>query len=84
MERHIRNDRVRRLAREAARVTGQSEGAAIEQALERLLRDHDVDPAVVDRQGTVTSGHPADEVGEAGRAMREAEDLYDERWGMPR
>ncbi len=84
MERQVRNDRIRRLAREAARVTGKSEGTVIQEALERLLREHGVDPASVERPGTPTPGHPADQVGPEGQAMREAEGLYDERWGYPR
>ena len=41
---NIKNERVHRLAREAARVTGRTQTGVIEEALVRLLREYDVDP----------------------------------------
>ena len=40
---NIKNERVHRLAREAARVTGRTQTGAIEEALVKLLREYDVD-----------------------------------------
>lgn len=41
---NIKNERVHRTAREAARVTGRTQTGAIEEALVKALREYDVDP----------------------------------------
>jgi antitoxin VapB len=48
---NIKNERVHRLAREAARVTGRTQTGAIEEALVKLLREYDVDPDRPHRAG---------------------------------
>ena len=83
---NIKNERVHRLAREAARVTGRTQTGAIEEALVRLLREYDVDPdqartgPVVDRVLAIAAQWQAD----PGRGRLRAEDLYDEATGLPR
>ena len=83
---NIKNERVHRLAREAARVTGRTQTGAIEEALVKLLREYDVDPdqarpgPVVDRVLAIAAQWQAD----PGRGHLRAEDLYDEATGLPR
>lgn len=83
---NIKNERVHRLAREAARVTGRTQTGAIEEALVKLLREYAVDPEesrtapVVDRVLAIAAEWQAD----PGRGARRAEDLYDEATGLPR
>lgn len=86
---NIKNDRVHALAREAARVTGKTQTGAIEEALERLLRESGNDPAVVGRrqrmeviraiQAEWRSLPPSD----SPDRIREVEDLYDPATGLP-
>lgn len=83
---NIKNERVHRLAREAARVTGRTQTGAIEEALVKLLREYAVDPEeartapVVDRVLKIAAEWQAD----PGRGSLRVEDLYDEATGLPR
>lgn len=85
---NIKNQRVHDLAREAARITGKSQTSAIEEALERLLRAHEVDPddsaarLVVDKVGEIATEYLEDP-GTAAPAIRRPEGLYDEATGLP-
>ena len=86
---NIKNERVHDLAREAARVTGKSQTGAVEEALERLLRDYDADPsrartaAKVDLVTGLVAAYRADP-GDQGRQIGRVEDLYDDATGLPR
>ena len=83
---NIKNERVHRLAREAARVTGRTQTGAIEEALVKLLREYDVDPdqartgPVVDRVLAIAAAPQAD----PGRGHLRAGAPYDEATGLPR
>lgn len=82
---NIKNERVHRLAREAARVTGRTQTGAIEEALVKLLREYAVDPdeartaPVIDQVHVIAMEWQAD----PGRGKARIEDLYDEATGMP-
>ena len=86
---NIKNERVHELARQAAAVTGKSQTGAIEEALVRLLADHDIDPehsrvaAKVDRVHSIVRTY-LDTPSDPDRAIRRVEDLFDERTGLPR
>lgn len=86
---NIKNEHVHELARQAARVTGKSQTGAIEEALERLLRHYNADPAEariarkVDAVQDIVLAYTTDE-GDPDRLIRRVEDLYDESTGMPR
>lgn len=85
---NIKNQRVHDLAREAARVTGKSQTAAIEEALERLLHERGVDPharaveQIVDQVRALATEYTQDP-GREEREIRRIEDLYDDE-GLPR
>jgi antitoxin VapB len=85
---NIKNERVHDLAREAARLTGKSQTGAIEEALVRLLRDYDADPArartaaKVDLVRGVVAAYRADP-GNDDRVIARVEDLYDDATGLP-
>ena len=88
MSLNIKNEHVHALAREAARVTGKSQTGAIEEALVNLLKARGTDPIQDDQERRIDlirrislkwESHP--EVGD--EAIREVEDLYDARTGMP-
>ena len=86
---NIKNERVHALAREAARVTGKSQTGAIEEALERLLKDLGADPeqSQIERKVDLVHGIAvayAADPGVAERAVTRVEDLYDESTGLPR
>ncbi len=86
---NIKNERVHDLARQAARVTGKTQTGAIEEALERLLRVYEVDPAATRVAEKIDVVHElvlayAGDPGDADRAIRSVEDLYDEATGLPR
>jgi antitoxin VapB len=86
---NIKNERVHALAREAARLTGKTQTGAIEEALERLLRDVGADPeqSRIDRKVDLVQGIAvayAADPGVADRAITRVEDLYDESTGLPR
>jgi antitoxin VapB len=85
---NIKNQRVHELAREAARVTGRSQTAAIEEALERLLLAYGSDPRLVRHRHKIERVHAivaeyAADPGDTGRAIRRVEDLFDEGTGLP-
>lgn len=86
---NIKNERVHALAREAARLTGQSQTSAIEEALTRLLADYGADPATValgrkvDLASRILVEYAADP-GVAEPAVRAPEDLHDTLTGLPR
>ncbi|WP_256839195.1 type II toxin-antitoxin system VapB family antitoxin [Ornithinimicrobium faecis] len=85
---NIKNQHVHDLAREAARVTGKSQTAAIEEALERLLQERGIDPHgravehTVDQVRAISAEYTQDP-GQGERAIRRVEDLYDDQ-GLPR
>lgn len=88
---NIKNERVHDLAREAARVTGKSQTGAVEEALERLLRAYDADPAEarIARKIDVVRGLVAEYAADAGATsdndvIRTVADLYDDASGLPR
>jgi antitoxin VapB len=89
MSLNIKNERVHQLAKEAARVTGKSQTGAIEEALERLLRDYGADPAraeaarKVDVVRRLVAEYQSDP-GRFDRGIKTVEDLYDESTGLPR
>lgn len=85
---NIKNERVHRLAQEAARVTGKTQTGAIEQALDELLRQYGDDPAKARVQAKVDLVRPIVDAyvsapGVADRAINTPDDLYDEA-GLPR
>ncbi len=86
---NIKNARVHDLARQAARLTGKSQTGAIEEALERLLRDYGADPesARVARKVDVVRSLVAayrDDPGRVGPEVKTVGDLYDDATGLPR
>lgn len=87
MSLNIKNERVHALAREAARLTGQSQTSVIEEALERLLAERrdegrSARNARVDQVFAQIDARP---VSDADRAATQKfmDDLYDEH-GLPR
>lgn len=84
---NIKNDRVCTLAREAARVTGRTQTGAIEEALERLLREYGADPeeAAIQRKIDLARQIAAEYAANPGEdsEISRPEDLYDEA-GLPR
>ena len=86
MSLNIKNERVHAMAREAARVTGKTQTGAIQEALERLLRDYGADGAAdVERkvQAILSLGIPDDPDAYGSEDIRTAEDLYDAETGLP-
>lgn len=87
---NIKNQRVHDLARRAAEVTGKTQTGAIEEALERLLAEHDADPRraridrVVQAVQLIVAEQRADDDRPANPAITAAEDLYDAVTGLPR
>jgi antitoxin VapB len=86
---NIKKPRVHELAREAARVTGKSQTAAIEEALERLLAAYDADPAAASTRLKidVVTGLVVEYNADAGneqRTLHRVEDLFDDSTGLPR
>lgn len=87
---NIKNQRVHDLARRAAEVTGKTQTGAIEEALERLLAEHDADPRtaridrVVQAVQLVVAEQRADDADPTNSEITSAEDLYDAATGMPR
>ena len=85
---NIKNQRVHDLARRAAEVTGKTQTGAIEEALERLLREHEVDleeekwQRKLDRIRVIVDRYQAEPV-DPDREIRTVEDLYDES-GLPK
>jgi antitoxin VapB len=86
---NIKNEHVHELAREAARVTGKSQTSAIEEALERLLRDYGSDPGEVRIKARLDLVHriAADYRAAPAReplVIERVDDLYDDATGLPR
>jgi antitoxin VapB len=86
---NIKNERVHELAREAARVTGKSQTAAIQEALERLLADHDErEQGEIDRKVArllvIGRRFREEESDPPSDAIRTIEDLYDDETGLSR
>lgn len=82
---NIKNERVHRLAREAARVTGRTQTGAVEEALERLLASYGADPDEAERRrrldvmmGIGLAWEPSDSP-----TVSEVHDLYDAETGLP-
>ncbi len=85
---NIKNDRVHRLARDAAAALGTTQVAAIEVALTRLLAEHGYDPDRARAAMRLDVAHSilADYDLTAPRAnpeISQVEDLYDVSTGMP-
>lgn len=86
---NIKNERVHQLARRAAELTGRSQTSAIEEALIRLLADLGHDPASerarerIDAAQRIALEYQRHE-GDNGRTIRQVDDLYDTRSGLPR
>ncbi len=88
---NIKNQRVCDLAREAARRTGRSQVSVIEEALERLLREHEETQqrersaklARIEAIAQRFREEERDPTPDDGR-IRTIEDLYDEVTGLPR
>lgn len=86
---NIKNERVHALAREAARVTGLTQTGAIEEALERMLREYGEDPVAAAAQRKmdlalrIAAEYSADP-GDIDAEIRTPEDLFDEVSGLPR
>ncbi|WP_110207391.1 type II toxin-antitoxin system VapB family antitoxin [Nocardioides daejeonensis] len=90
MSLNIKNERVHRLAREAAQLSGKTQTGAIEAALEEYLAKHGSDPAEADRARRLDlihrislSWNPSDDSATVDR-IRSQEDLYDPATGLPR
>ncbi|KRF18907.1 hypothetical protein ASG90_03185 [Nocardioides sp. Soil797] len=86
MSLNIKNDRVHRLAREAAQVTGLSQTAAVEQGLELLLDKFDARPAETDRKrrlDVLTSTALAWQPDTDADKLQEIDELYDDHTGLP-
>lgn len=85
---NIKNEHVHQLARQAAELTGKSQTAAIEEALERLLRDYGADPSTgrarrrLDVARRLAVEYRADP-GVDARMVASIDDLYDDQ-GLPR
>lgn len=89
MSLNIKNERVHALAREAARVTGNNQTSAIEEALKLLLASYGADPtqAAAGRKADLVSRLVAEyreDPGAEAPAIRAVEDLYDDARGLPR
>ncbi|MDO5677103.1 MAG: type II toxin-antitoxin system VapB family antitoxin [Propionibacteriaceae bacterium] len=88
MSLNIKNARVHHLAKRAAEITGMSMTGAIEEALERLLRDYGQDGAELQVAARMDLVHKlvvayADDPGVSNPEIAAVEDLFDEA-GMPR
>ena len=88
MSLNIKSERVHQLAREAARVTGKSQTSVIEEALVRLLADHDRGRQMEERRRRVhqlleeiDATMTVERQGNIQEAMNE---LYDDETGLPR
>lgn len=86
---NIKNERVHALAKRAAQVTGKTQTGAIEEALERLLEAHEVDPEMAGLQSRVdlvweVARAYREMPGDADREIRAVEDLFDDASGMPK
>ncbi|GAB4062003.1 hypothetical protein GCM10028777_00420 [Angustibacter speluncae] len=85
---NIKNERVHRLAREAAALTGTSQTGAIERALEMYLRAHGTDPEAartarkIDVVRSLVRQY-ASMPGDEDREIVTVEDLYDLSTGLP-
>lgn len=85
---NIKNERVHALAKRAAEVTGKTQTGVIEEALERLLEAHEIDPEAAGLQARVDvvwevvqayRGLPSHD----DREIRTVEDLFDDASGLP-
>lgn len=89
MSLNIKNDRVHALAREAARVTGKTQTGAIEEALERLLQEYSDGPVAAERRRRIDAIHSIQATWRGlaptsdQERIREVEDLYEPRTGLP-
>lgn len=89
MSLNIKNQRVHDLAREAARVTGKTQTGAIEEALQRMLKEYGADPDAAEherklkRLNEILAWFDANP-GDPDREIKTIEDLYDEETGLPR
>ncbi len=89
MSLNIKNERVHRLARQAAAVTGKTQTGVIEEALEGLLADYGADPTAaraarkIEVAGTIAAEYAADIV-DVEPVVCTVEDLFDSATGLPR
>jgi antitoxin VapB len=85
---NIKNERVHALAREAARVRGTTQTAAIAEALEMLLQAHGADPeaarvgAKVEAARRIVEAYA--QAPSRPPSITRVEDLYDDDSGLPR
>lgn len=83
MSLNIKNERVHRLAREAARRTGTTQTSVIEQALQRLLDElDDARPAQRSAEVTRILADVDRRLSDDDRSRMTSDDLYDEH-GLP-
>ncbi|WP_203567583.1 type II toxin-antitoxin system VapB family antitoxin [Aestuariimicrobium ganziense] len=86
---NIKNPRVHELARAAAEATGKTQTGAIEEALEKLLREYGQDPeaaataARADLIWSIAAEYIADPGHQHGEILS-INDLYDDATGLPR
>jgi antitoxin VapB len=78
---NIKNERVHELARQAARRTGKSQTAVIEEALERYVGDLERHDRRVRADASIAELQRA--VREQGGLAMHPEDLYDRETGLP-
>lgn len=88
MSLNIKDERVHALARRAAQVTGKSQTRAVEEALELLLSERELHPAVAEQQARLDTLRRISLAWQPSRARSEGavadvEDLYDPATGLP-
>ncbi len=87
MSLNIKSERVHELAREAARLTGLSQTGAVEEALRRLLAEHEGDTAAADRARRLdvlrSISLAWDPAATGNAAIEDVDDLYDPETGPP-
>lgn len=85
---NIKNERVCELARRAAAATGRSQVSVIEEALERMLRDHEghqePDAAAKAELISAAARRFREELSDEQLAGMDINDLYDAETGLPR
>ncbi len=80
---NIKNERVCRLAKQAAAVSGLSQTSVLEKALEAYLAEHEAATARRDAEAEVLLKRMQAAI-RRGDVVRTVEDLYDEATGLPR
>ncbi|MEI2826251.1 MAG: type II toxin-antitoxin system VapB family antitoxin [Dermatophilaceae bacterium] len=80
---NIKNERVCRLAKEAARISGLSQTSVLEKALEAYLAEHEAATARRDGEAEALLARMRVAIRQAD-VVRTVDDLYDEATGLPR